>query len=227
MNPVSVLAIACGFAFLPFASTLTSDQDPAAAPAKVNRYIGAKQCQNCHKGAAKGDPYDHWTKGPHAKAWATLATAKAKEVGAKLGIADPQTSPKCLECHVTAYGAPAAEFKPTFKMADGVQCESCHGPGEAHFKLRFAESQKGGAAAPVTEAEILVKRDAATCKKCHNDKSPSYKPFCLVERMEKIEHLDPRKTRSEEDLKKLRSTCHAECVKCATEKKDAPKDAGK
>jgi hypothetical protein len=45
--------------------------------------------------------------------------------------------------------------------------------------------------------------------------------------MEKIEHLDPRKKRSEEDLKKLRSTCFAECTKCATAKKDAPKEGGK
>ena len=223
MNPLSVLAIACGFVVLPFASLFATEQDPAAAPAKANRYIGAKACKNCHAGAEKGEMFEKWTKEPHSKAWEVLGTPKAKEVGAKLGIADPQKSPDCLKCHVTAYGAPEAEIKKGFKIEDGVQCESCHGPGEAHFKLRFAESQKGGAAAPVTPEEIRTGRDVATCQKCHNEKSPTYKPFCLKERMEKIEHLDPRKKRTEEELKKLRETCYPGCPKCAPAKQEAGK----
>jgi hypothetical protein len=223
MNPLSILAIGCGVAALPFLSMSPSDQDPAAAAAKVNRYVGSKVCKNCHSGADKGEQFEKWSKSPHSKAFETLASPKAKEIAAKLKIADPQKDEKCVKCHVTGHGVPAAEIKKGFKMEEGVQCESCHGPGENHFKIRFAESQKGGAAAPVAENEILNKRDAAACQKCHNADSPTYQDFCLMERMEKIEHLAPGKKRSDDDLKKLRATCFAECKKCAGDKKEDKK----
>ena len=68
----------------------------------------------------------------------------------------------------------------------------------------------------MTPGEIQVGRSVDLCKKCHNEESPSYKPFCLKERMEKIEHLDPRKKRSDEELKKLRATCAPDCKVCGT-----------
>lgn len=223
MNPLSILAISLGFAVVPVAATFhpANPGDPPAAQDKVNRYIGAKACKNCHSGAEKGEAYDKWAKTEHAKAYETLGSDKAKEVAKKLGVEDPQKSEKCLKCHETAYGVPAAEIKRGFKAEDGVQCESCHGPGENHFKVRFAESQKGGTPAPVGEGEIQKGRTMDLCKKCHNTESPTYKEFCLKERMEKIEHLDPRQKRTEEQIKKLRETCFPECPKCS--KKDGEK----
>lgn len=119
----------------------------------------------------------------------------------------------CLKCHVTAFG---------LDSQDGVQCESCHGPGEAHFKLRFKESQTGGTPAPITAEEIQSGRDVKQCTKCHNEDSPTFKPFCLKERMPEIEHLDPRKKRSDAELEKLRATCDPDCKTCG-EKKDKGK----
>jgi len=226
MAPSSLIAFACGLLLLPLCLRPEAIP-PAAAAAAPNRYVGASVCKNCHNGADKGNAFDHWASTEHAKAYETLATPKAKEVGKKLGVDDPQKSEKCLKCHVTAYGVDAKEIKRGFAVENGVQCETCHGPGENHFKIRFKESQTGGTPAPVTAEEIHAKRDLALCTKCHNQDSPTYKPFCLKERMEKIEHLDPRKKRSEEELKKLRATCSPDCEKCGEKKEGAGDKAGK
>ncbi|MEZ5962393.1 MAG: cytochrome c family protein [Planctomycetota bacterium] len=229
MASSSLLAIGCGLFLLPifFVPPGPGAAAPVPEAAAANRFIGAKACKNCHDGAEKGNMFDHWSKTPHAKAYETLASDKAKEVGKKHGVDDPQKSDKCVQCHVTAFGVDAKEIKRGFKTEDGVQCESCHGPGENHAKLRLKESQTGGTPAPVSAEEIETGRDAKHCQKCHNEKSPTYKPFCLKERMEVIEHLDPRKKRSEEELKKLRATCYPECPKCSEKKSDDGKGEDK
>lgn len=230
MQLPSFVLVGIGLFLLPVLSSAPTEPPFVAG----GRYIGAAMCKNCHNGEDKGNAYDHWSKTPHSKAYENLASDKAKEVGKKVGVDEPQKSEKCLKCHVTAYGVDAKEIKASFKMENGVQCESCHGPGEDHQKKRFAEAmKKGEAPSPITADEIKVSRSLDTCKKCHNDESPTYKPFCLKERMEKIEHLDPRKKRSEEELTKLRNTCSPDCTICkgkkdGGDKKDATdkKDGG-
>ncbi len=81
--------------------------------------------------------------------------------------------------------------------------------------------KKGVEPSPVTDDEIIIgQRMAEACKKCHNEESPSFKPFCLSERMKKIEHLDPRKKRSEDELARLRKTCEPDCKICQPADKD-------
>ncbi len=234
MHLFSLAAVACGFVLLPLLPVQDpkGGQDAKPAAGTGGRYIGAAACKNCHNGADKGNAYDHWLGTPHAKAYENLASDKAKEAGKKVGVDDPQKSDKCLKCHVTAFGVDKKELKASFKIEAGVQCETCHGPGEEHQKKRFAEAMKQGAApSPITPGEIRSLRTADGCVKCHNEESPTYKPFCLKERMDKVEHLDPRKKRSEEELKKLRATDAPDCKVCAGgakgEKKDEPKDGKK
>jgi hypothetical protein len=232
VNLPIIILLGGGLLLLPFAATSRPE-----TPFAGGKYIGAAMCKNCHNGVDKGNAYDHWQSTPHSKAYENLGTDKAKEVGKKAGVDDPQKSEKCLKCHVTAFGVEKEKIKASFKPENGVQCESCHGPGEDHQKKRFAEAMKQGAgAAALDGAEFHVGRKLEKCQKCHNEESPTYKPFCLKERMEKIEHLDPRKKRSEEDLKKLRETDHADCKVCKAagkdgekkeEKKDEKKDGGK
>jgi hypothetical protein len=188
-------------------------QDPA-------RYIGSRTCKNCHQGEAKGDSHAKWAKGPHAQAFKTLASDKAKAIAAELKIDDPQKSADCLKCHVTAYEVDKKMKKRGLRNADGVSCESCHGPGENHFKIRMAEAQKGGEPAPVAANEILAVRKVETCQQCHNEESPTYMPFCLKERMKKIQHFDPRKERSAEEIKALEEACSDGCTVCAEKKTD-------
>jgi hypothetical protein len=194
------------------------------AAASTNKYIGAEKCKNCHSAESAGNQYHVWQGVGHAKAFETLASDKAKEIAKAKGIEDPQKSEQCLGCHTTAFGVSADLIKKGFDPKHGVQCESCHGPGEAHFKARFAAAAKGGgeegfgdekdkAAAyqKIPDGEMVTKTDQKTCLSCHNEKSPTFKPFCFHERSAKIAHLDPRKPRTAEE----HLVCG--CEKCACE----------
>jgi hypothetical protein len=128
-----------------------------------------------------------------------------------------------VSCHVVAFGVAEAQIKKGFDRTQGVQCETCHGPGEAHMKARFAAAAKGDASAPVQVSpdEIIARPTQDVCLKCHNDKSPSYKPFCFHEFEAKIRHLNPRKARTEIDIGKC------SCPKCANGCPDSCKDLTK
>jgi hypothetical protein len=184
------------------------------AKSGTNRYIGAEKCKNCHMSDASGNNFAAWQKMDHAKAFATLASDKAKEIAKAKGIEDPQKSDACLKCHVTAFGLPADQIQKSMDAKLGVQCESCHGPGEQHFKARMAAAAKAGdddkaASTPqaVPAGEIVSLPDQKTCLVCHNDQSPTFKPFCFQERVDKVRHDDPRKPHAD------RTKCG--CDKCA------------
>ena len=178
-----------------------ADAAPAGA---ANRYIGAAKCKNCHKAEATGNQFGKWEQMKHAHAFATLATDQSRELGKAKGIADPQTSADCLKCHVTAYGVAAEEIAKGFNTELGVQCESCHGPGENHMKARVAAAAKGEAATPsVPEGEIVGVPRAETCFKCHNSESPSFKAFCFFKMNALVAHPNPTKKRTDEELKAL------------------------
>jgi hypothetical protein len=193
--------------FLLFGALMTSS-------AAENKYVGADKCKNCHASAAKGDPYTVWTKMKHAQAYATLATAEGKKVAAEKKVDDPQKSEACLPCHVTAYGVPAAQKHKKFDETMGVQCESCHGPGGNHVAARLAADVVGdeNKVQPVGKDEIVREVTAETCKKCHNEKSPNYKPFCFKKAAKAIAHLDPRRNHPADFFDKLPCDC-PECKK--------------
>jgi len=182
----------------------------AASPAqdkKPNRYIGAAKCMNCHKFEGGGNQYAAWEAAKHASAYAVLAGDEAKMVAKELGIADPQKSDKCLKCHVTGHGEKEEMFKKGFDTTKGVQCETCHGPGEDHLRARFRaaameeEVPEGEVAkyVKVPDGEIITSPKRDVCYGCHNEESPSFKSFCYYERIAKIRHLDPRKPRTKEE----------------------------
>jgi hypothetical protein len=192
----------------------TAKEEPASGKASVNKYIGADKCKNCHQSEASGNAHGVWKKEAHSRAFDTLASDKAKEIAKQKGIDDPQKNDQCLRCHTTAFGAAAEMIKKGFEAKHGVQCESCHGPGEAHFKARFAAAAKAGddgARQEIPAGEILSGVDQKTCLSCHNQESPTFKPFCFHERAAKIAHLDPRKPRAAED----RLVCGCEKCECA------------
>jgi hypothetical protein len=210
----TVLAFACvvSLGLLP---AQAAGQDKAAAP---NRYIGAEKCKNCHQTEASGNQYGHWQKAGHSKAFEVLASDAAKAFAKERGIEDAQASEKCLKCHVTAFGAAPEAIKKGFDPKHGVQCESCHGPGEKHLKARFAAAaaigaDDSGARQELPAGEIISKVEMKTCLTCHNEESPTYKPFCFKERWAKIGHFDPRKPRPAN----YQVDCN--CPKCEAEKK--------
>ncbi len=139
-------------------------------------YIGAKKCKMCHKGEKKGTVFEKWEAGPHAKAFESL-----KKSG-------DDKKAECLECHTTAFNAGG------YKVGDadaanfeGVQCESCHGPGSAYKAIGIMKDRQ-----KAIENGMIIPNEE-TCKKCHNKKSPTFKGFDFKEAWGKINHTYSKK----------------------------------
>jgi len=172
-----------------------------AAERDASLYVGTRSCAMCHKKAESGDQFGKWQASLHSKAYDLLASPEAKASGAKVGVADPQKSGKCLKCHSTAYNFTDEVKADTARVMveDGVSCESCHGPGKNYkSKLTMEDQNKCIEAGMVYPA-------TASCVLCHNDQSPSWKPdryttkdgkkvgFDPEQAYEKIKHPDPKK----------------------------------
>lgn len=167
---------------------LTGAGVPAPAEdAPDYNYVGVAGCQMCHRSPAKGNQFAAWQEDQHSKAYATLASAQSKEIAAAKGIADPQKAEACLKCHVTAADLPAARKAATYKVEDGVGCESCHGPGSAYKAITVMRDPAQA------RANGLIDIAEATCVGCHNPESPTYKPFNYEEALKVVSHPDPSK----------------------------------
>ncbi len=151
-------------------------------------YLGVQSCSTsaCHaKSTRPGAPaaYVSWQKDPHSVAYTGGSTgkygtvsglqgAKGKEIAKKMGISDPTTSDACLKCHAGAAGIDGKAFKLPLpahgaaSLEDGVQCESCHGPG-AGYKDVHQKDHKGAVAHGMYD--LLAPGGAAgkQCLACH------------------------------------------------------------
>ncbi len=168
-------------------ATMMLGVSTSAAERDASKYIGVKMCGICHKKDETGNQLAKWQEGPHANAYASLGTAAAKEMAAKLGIDDPQTSGKCLKCHSTAYNFTEQVQTTKVKVEDGVTCESCHGPGKDYKSLSVMKDQ----AAAI--AKGLVHPPTQSCRLCHNEENPNFKEFNEAESVAKIAHPNPQK----------------------------------
>ena len=159
-----------------------------SAPAVAEQaYVGVDSCKMCHKKDKTGNQYGQWQGSKHAGAYDTLASDKAKEVAGAKGIANPQEAPECLKCHVTAYGVDASLLDKKYKVEDGVGCESCHGAGKGFKNMKIMKDRDAAIAAG------LVIPTEETCKKCHNEESPTFKTFDFEARKAEIAHPNPGK----------------------------------
>ncbi|MBN1481333.1 cytochrome C554 [candidate division KSB1 bacterium] len=152
-------------------------------------YIGAHKCMICHKSPSRGDQWGKWSNGPHIKAFETLKSEQSMAIAQKMGINDPTQADKCLKCHVTAHGAPAARLAADFSFDEGVGCEACHGPGSLYKSMQVMKALRDGTQDP-KEVEFN-KGDEATCLTCHNEESPTYRPFNYAKAWAKIAHNIP------------------------------------
>jgi hypothetical protein len=156
------------------------------------KYTGVKMCGACHKQEKTGATYTKWEKSPHAGAYKTLLSEKSIAIGKEKGLKTPPAeSPECLACHVTG-GGTATNVDKTFAKEEGVTCEACHGAASGYKTLHSKPENK----AKAVEAGLIAgsKEDEAACKKCHNEKSPTFKGFTMKEYWAKIEHALPAKT---------------------------------
>ena len=139
----------------------------------THRYVGVRKCRTCHKKELLGNQVKTWREGPHRPALETLENEESVELAEELGLALPaHQSPECLRCHVTGYALPEVAFAYELDMADGVQCESCHGPGRDYRKKKI-----------MSDPELAAKKglwglgpDSKVCISCHNPQSPTWDP---------------------------------------------------
>lgn len=149
---------------------------PTVSSVDAAEYVGVKKCKMCHSSKALGgEQYKVWEKAKHAKTMDLLKGDDAK-------------NPKCLKCHTTGYGKPAASG------ADltGVQCEACHGPGSKYrspkiMSKKAYKADRDAARKKNMEAGLIIP-DEKVCKECHNEESPNFKGFDFAAYKEKIKH---------------------------------------
>jgi len=156
-----------------------------ALQAQQFKYIGAEKCKICHNKPASGDQYKQWAGTLHAQALKSLNSEESWAYAKKNGIADPTKEAKCLKCHSTA-AAVAANLVATITVAEGVSCESCHGPGSMYKSPAIMKSRE------LSIKNGLIIPDQATCEKCHNKENPFYKPFNYATAYPKIAHPRPK-----------------------------------
>ncbi|HKQ68547.1 MAG TPA: multiheme c-type cytochrome [Polyangiaceae bacterium] len=94
-----------------------ADKKPPELAPGQSGYAGVEVCSSCHDSARKV-----WDGTAHAHAYATLAK-QSKEFNLD-----------CVGCHVTGYEKPGGSTVTWNLPLRDVQCESCHGPGQAHAK---------------------------------------------------------------------------------------------
>ncbi|MEW6356632.1 MAG: multiheme c-type cytochrome [Planctomycetota bacterium] len=155
-------------------------------------YVGLKGCV-CHKLKSLGNQVGHWKeKDPHSRAYESLKSEKARKTAEQMGVQDPMTDKRCVECHATAFGVSEAQ-RGDLKMEDGIACEGCHGPGSKYSKKPIMIDREEAIAKGLV---ILVapEQRQKVCGRCHNKNVPKefYKERDFVKDWEPIKHSLPQ-----------------------------------
>lgn len=151
------------------------------APSQPFRFAGVMVCARCHSGPTFRFQFSIWRLSKHARAYATLATARSFEIAKENGVqGDPQKSGHCLRCHSTGAGRPADGFLSSFRRSEGVQCEACHGPGSEYASESVMCDKSRASGKGFTEV------NATTCMPCHADAHG--KAFDYATAVQKIAH---------------------------------------
>lgn len=165
----------------------------AHASAQDAKYTGYEDCSRCHKKKLIGNQTRAWKSTRHAKAYATLKTEKALQIAQERGIEGPPSeSEKCLGCHATAQGLEPEMFENRpLSVKDGVQCESCHGPGSEYKANEIMSDHDKSVAAGMWEPG----KNEKICTACHNEDSPNFEGFDYEKSKEKIAHPIPEEVK--------------------------------
>jgi Cytochrome c554 and c-prime len=153
------------------------------------KYVGATTCVGaCHKSENQGKQYDIWKGTKHSEAFKTLQTPLADSFARQRGYSTPAAeTPQCVKCHVLGKDIVEAELSPTFDKTEGVQCETCHGPGSEYRKLAIMKDRE-----KATQNGLIIHNEGELfCIHCHNQESPSFKGFSYDEMWAKIKHPKP------------------------------------
>lgn len=177
--PCSLL-VSCLLASAAAAQPEPADSTGPAESAEEGLYVGPASCAQdaCHGatrprtvyGVAQNEYYVWLNQGPHAKAYEPLFDERSRVIAGNLGLTRPaHESPACLSCHALAPPPEArAGSAGQVDAADGVSCESCHGPASGWRGGHTAEdwSYRDSVAAGMTDLRSPATR-ARLCLGCH------------------------------------------------------------
>lgn len=154
--------------------------------ARDRPWVGVSSCsaQPCHGDVTRDNVWPIWgnevtvwlERDPHAQAYRVLSNDLSKNMAERLRLAKPANrSELCLSCHSPGDAAAATSSEPL--LADGVGCESCHGPARKWLtqhtladwknRSREAKSELG-----MLDTKSLYDRTKA-CAACHVGTSPA------------------------------------------------------
>jgi hypothetical protein len=166
-------------------TTLTFSQT-----SKKHSYVGVDACSPCHKTEKQGKQLEIWEKSKHSQAYKTLQTEKADKIAKEKGFDTPAAKTEaCLKCHVSGYNVDASLLEKKFKMEDGVQCETCHGPGSDYKNLKVMKNREEA----IANGLIVPEKLEDFCAGCHNPESPTFVARDVKEMWEAIKHPVPGK----------------------------------
>ena len=154
-----------------------------------HQYVGVEKCASvCHKGATKGDQYGIWQGTKHSQAFKNLQTPDADKIAKDKGYTTPAAeTPQCIKCHVLGKDIDPSELADSFDKTQGVQCETCHGPGSDYKSLSIMKDKD-----KAISGGLIIHTDGAEfCKTCHNADSPTFKSFDYDACWAQIKHTDP------------------------------------
>lgn len=156
-------------------------------------YVGAEACAKCHNSEKIGNQFSIWQTSIHAHAYVALQTEEAAKVAKEMGYDKAPTElQECLTCHASGYDVDESLLGEGFHIENGVQCETCHGPGSAYKTLKIMKNRE----LAVQNGLVKVYENTEEfCRNCHNPDSPTYAGFNFEEMWEKIEHNVPVKNK--------------------------------
>jgi len=152
----------------------------AGASYSAGQYVGPGTCAsaNCHGNAEPGQTHDvlqnefgtWFHQDPHRRAGEPLFNAQSRLIAKNLGLAGPpDRSQRCLVCH--ALDVPARAQAVPLELADGISCESCHGPAGGWLARH---NETGWSHQDSLTAGMVDLRDprgrARVCLGCHGGK---------------------------------------------------------
>ncbi len=161
------------FAWLPVCLVFFGLSLPVAAGEEPD-YVGVEKCRTCHEKELMGDQVGVWFEGPHRRAHETLLGQESASIAKRLELEGPaHESDACLRCHLTAFGVSPLRIANLLAPDDGVQCESCHGPGRDYRKKKIMSEREKAEKKGLWDAG----HDASICLGCHNPESPTFDPL--------------------------------------------------
>lgn len=141
-----------------------------AAPAP--RFVAPGSCATslCHGGAGElRHQQPTWSRfDMHARAHATLTTARSEQIMRALGGGEAPRTAECTICHAPYQGVPTERVASPIDPAIGVSCQNCHGAAEHWLRshTRPDYSHRDRVHAGMREMRPLYDR-ANACVACH------------------------------------------------------------